>query len=91
MAILEIWEKRVVEEQDYDINFAPWLKGLTDTIAEYEVIVPEGLTKLSSSVSGPRVKVWVKGGTVGTRYKITYRITTVGGRIHEDDIAIDII
>lgn len=91
MALLETWEKRSTEEQDYDVNFAPWLRGLTDTISTHDVIVPAGITKLSSSLSGTRVKVWLSGGTVGSRYKITFRITTVGGRIKEDDIAIDII
>lgn len=91
MALLETWEKRSTEEQDYDVNFAPWLRGVSDTITAHEVIVPEGLTKMASSVNGTRVKVWLSGGTVGSRYRITFRITTVGGRVKEDDIAIDII
>lgn len=71
---------------DYTWNWANWLTPLTDTIASHEIIVPSGLTLLSSADNGTRVIAWISGGILGTSYEVTCRITTVGNRVEDRTI-----
>ncbi len=70
---------------DYAFNWGGWLGG--DTIASSEFIL-DGLTEVSSSVSGAVTQIFVSGGACGTVYHITNRVVTDGGRRRDKTIAI---
>lgn len=88
--VLETFEKQPNDVQDYDINYTRYLRGLSDTPQSFEVVVPTGITLVASSLTGNVVKVWLSGGTAGAKYKITTRLTTVGGRVKEAEITIHV-
>jgi hypothetical protein len=71
---------------DYRWDWAPWLDG--DTISAHEILADPGIDVQSSSNDDTAVVVWLAGGTVGVRYRITCRVTTAAGRIQDDTIHI---
>ena len=72
---------------DYVWDWTSWLGD--DTLATKTVTVTAAVGDLtpivvdSSAVVGPLVTVWLSGGTVGTTYPVTCRITTAGGRTED--------
>lgn len=78
-------ERRVL---DYTVDWTKWLDEVEDTIATSTWIVPTGLTKVTETNTTKLATVWLSGGTVGTNYTVTNRITTVGGRIDDRSITI---
>lgn len=68
---------------DYLWDWAAWLGE--DTIAAAQIVVsPAGLTAGVPTVEDDTaVRCWLSGGTLGTRYDVTCRITTAGGRIDD--------
>lgn len=72
------WIKDPNAVKDYEFDWSAWLDG--DTIATSTWTVASGLTKDSDSHTDTVAKVWLSGGTAGTSYTITNRITTVAGR-----------
>jgi hypothetical protein len=93
LKILETWEKQPADRQDYDIDYGDWLSGLDDepaAVAPLEVIVPAGITLVSSSLIGTAAKIWLSGGIANNRYKITTILTTAAGRIKEAEIVIHV-
>ncbi len=86
---------------DYKIAWKDWLDG--DTIATSTWTIAAGLTGSSQSInSGGTVTIedvvhpvssvtttWLTGGTAGTRYRVTNRVATAGGRT--DDRSFDVI
>ena len=73
---------------DYTADFSTYLTAITDTIASASVIVPTGITLDSSTNTTTSVTAWLSGGTAGTEYKITYRITTASVPARIDDRSI---
>lgn len=90
MAILGKFTKQPGESQDYDISFVEWLAALSDTAQSMSVIVDTGITLGVTQLSNGVVKVWLSGGTTGTKYKVTVTITTAAGRVKEDEIVISV-
>lgn len=68
-----------------------WLSS-GETIASRTVTLDTGLTKDSDSVtdSSTSVTVWLSGGTAGSTYGVTCRITTTAGRTDERSIVIEV-
>lgn len=93
--ILETFTKQPREYKDYDIDYAPWLNPIGDTLDE---VVPEVVcltdpddtslvcTTDDVRITTTRAKFWVRGGTSGNRYKLTALATTVDGRIDESEL-----
>lgn len=75
---------------DYMRDWSDWLAPVGDTIETSEWIVPDGLEASEESHDDTTATVWLAGGTVGTRYEITNRITTAGGRIDDRSFNITI-
>jgi hypothetical protein len=82
---------------DYPFNWAAWLDDIADTIASVAIIVQAGITlNLTSphtngyTIAGKTVIVWLSGGTAGTTYRVTCRITTVGGRTDDRSIYVKV-
>jgi len=92
MAILATFEKQPGDTQDYDISFVEWLDALGDTAVSHTCAVETGITMLSSSLSAGVVKVWLSGGTSGTKYKVTASITTATAtpRVKEAEIIVKV-
>lgn len=64
---------------DYSEDWALWLPA-GDAIIDHEVLVPDGLTGGESILTGTIQTVWLSGGTLGTTYPVTFRVTTQEGR-----------
>lgn len=82
---------------DYPFNWAEWLDDISDVIASAAVIADAGITldttaphTLGYIIVGQRVTVWLSGGTVNTTYRVTCRVTTVGGRTDDRSIFVKI-
>lgn len=93
--IVATFEKQNFDEQDYDIDFNPYLSNVGDSISSLTVIAQDGIT-LGSGGQAPShnqgvVKFWVSGGTSGTRYKITIQITTAATRKLEHEVIIALV
>lgn len=91
--ILGTYEKQPGERKDYDIDFSPWLPSgdTLDVVATTVTCITDPAdTALVCEPIPPMttttVKLWVRGGTAGARYKLTVRITTVIGRIDESEL-----
>jgi len=71
---------------DYSFDWTDWLAG--DEILTSDMIVPAGLTKDGEEHITAIATVWLSGGTAGTSYTATNRITTVGGRTDDRSITV---
>lgn len=70
---------------DYTIDWTAELNAPSppDAIASVVWSVPAGITQGATLQAGPRTTIWLSGGTAGTDYTITCRITTDQGRVIE--------
>lgn len=67
---------------DYSRDLTEWLEDVADQLATLEVAWA-GVTVDSYTTVGNWLVAWVSGGTVGEEAYITFRWTTVAGRIDE--------
>lgn len=76
---------------DFRLDWSSWLTT-GETILTATVTATDGLTVAPSGsptvVTGTDVTVWLTGGTVGTIYGVTCRITTSAGRTDDRTIRI---
>lgn len=72
--------------EDFEFNLAPYLDG--DTISTVNFILPDGLTKVSSSNTTTTATIFVSGADCGRTYRITCRYTTAGGRTRDKTIRV---
>lgn len=92
MPIIERFRKQPADVQDYDIDFSPYLVGHGgDTVASYQVEADPGIVVQSHTHADGVVKVWLAGGMSKNAYKVTIRITTNGGRVHEVEILVTVV
>lgn len=80
------FRKPTADKLDYQFDWQDWLIPISDTIATsvFTRSPASGLTISSSpapSNTPQTTKVWLEAGTVGQKYKVFNKITTVGGRI----------
>lgn len=74
---------------DYTIDWSAWLAPTSDTISNATVPnPPSGITVQSTTWTTTQTTTWVSGGTAGSSYDLTIRITTTGGRQDERTITI---
>jgi len=71
---------------DYSVDWTAWLD--TDTISSSGWSSPEGLTVVDTTFVATSATVWLSGGTVGHRYRITNHIVTAAGRENDRTISI---
>lgn len=91
--ILKAFMKQPNETKDYDIEYSPWLLPMDDSLNEVDVFVtclddPDDVSLVASdtAITTTRLKVWLSGGTDGYKYKVTFIVSTVGGRIDESEL-----
>lgn len=82
----EVFQKDPSAQLDYLINWEAWLNG--DTIVNSSWIVPSGINLVDQSFTDQNTTIWLSGGTLGRRYKITNRITTNTSPARVDDRSI---
>jgi len=75
---------------DYVINWTSFLSQIEDTIVTSTWIVPTGITKNSQEATTTTTKIWLSGGIVGTKYGITNRIETAGGRTVDQTVYVKV-
>ena len=73
---------------DYQFNWASELQE--DLIDTSTFLLPDGMTEVSSSNTDQTATIFVSGGTPCRVYRITNRITTLGGRSMDQTIYIKI-
>lgn len=74
--VLGRFDKQTAEVLDYYVLFEDWFSNRSDAPSSIAVTADAGITVAASSLSGTTAKVVLSGGTNGTRYKITVRLTT---------------
>ncbi len=87
--------KKFIKDPDAVLDFGhDWSDWLTDngsdTIASSSWIVPDGITKDSSTNDTTTTTVWLSGGVDKARYTLVNRIVTVGGRTDDYTMIIKI-
>lgn len=70
---------------DYTWDWSAWLE-VGETIAAATVTVSTGMVCDSSTFDTTTVTAWISGGTAGSGYKATCRVTTSRGRIDDRTI-----
>lgn len=90
MAILEIFPKQPIDVQDYDVSFVPWLEALGDTGASATVTCAGDLQIESHTLNEGVVKFWASGGTTRKKYVVQVTLTTVGQRVHQEEVQINV-
>lgn len=86
------FEKDPAEKKDYTVDWTRHL-GDTDTITASTWTVQAGLTQSAApapSFTAFEATIWLEGGTAGTEYRVTNRVTTTQGRIFERSIFISV-
>jgi hypothetical protein len=73
---------------DYVVNWATYLG--VDTISSDSWIVPSGITSVTETNTTTTSTIWLSGGTVGTKYALTNRIVTLGGRTDDRTIYVKV-
>jgi hypothetical protein len=76
------------EIQSYTFRWAKELSG--ETISTSTFLLPDGLTSAATSGSDSTRTIRVSGGTDGSQYRITNRITTSGSRTLEKTIRVQV-
>ena len=84
-----IWQKDPNAVLPYTIDWADWLGS--DTISSSTWTVASGITEDSTSSTTTVATILLSGGTSGTSYSVTNRITTAAGLTEDRTIRIDVI
>jgi len=87
-AVLGKFVKQPAEILDYDVDFTDWFAGRTDTPASFLVVAEDGITVIGSSRTGNVIKTILSGGTSGSKYKVTVRLTTSASLVKEADFMV---
>lgn len=74
---------------DYGFDWSTWLDG--DTLQSSTLIADAGITIGASNNNDTIASVWLQGGVIDSLYRVTNRITTVGGRTDERTMFIQIV
>lgn len=93
VAIVGKFQKQPSEILDYDVDYTDWFSNRIDTPASVNpvaIVAEAGITVVGSSITGDIVKVILSGGTSGTKYKITVRLTTASGLLKEADFTVTV-
>lgn len=67
---------------DYGFDWSDWL-DTDDVVSTSTWTVPAGITEDSDAKTDTTTTIWLSGGTVGSKYRITNRIVTDDGRTED--------
>lgn len=90
MALLGVVNKQPREIIDFDISYAQFLAGRTDTLDSVVTeVTPSGALSVAfTNISGTSVKTVIQSGVDGQTYKVTVITTTTAGLILEDEVTV---
>ena len=74
---------------DYVVEWEHYLDS--DTIDSVEWITPDGITADATSNTTTAATAWLSGGTLGIRYDVVCRITTVAGRVDDRTVRVAVV
>lgn len=74
---------------DFGFDWEDWL-ATGETISSYEVTVGTGITLASHTSNGTKITYWLSGGTAGTKYLASCKVTTTSGRTDERSAIISV-
>lgn len=91
-------EKQPIEIKDYPIDYSAWLaecggdtiNGASTQILNMDTPGDTSLEDNGTEVSQSAVRVWLRGGTPGQKYKVSVTVTTTGGRVDQSEFHIKI-
>lgn len=85
--------ERRYKDPDEVVNFGiDWVDYLgSDTITGSSWTVPAGITQVSAVFTTTQATIKLSGGTLGSIYRVTNRITTSTGETVDQSIDIEII
>jgi hypothetical protein len=84
------WDPKDPDEVlDYALDWADRLAA-GDTIDTSLWILPAGITKDNEGIDGANTVIWLSGGTLGGSYDLVNRITTTGGRTHDQTVRVKV-
>jgi len=88
IAALRWPDKDPAETLDFSMDWTDQLDLTTpaDTISTTTWTVPAGLTAGAQYQASGIATTWLSGGTAGTDYTLTCRITTAAGRVIERNV-----
>lgn len=67
---------------DYVFELADYLDPLNDSLTDdIDVLVPQGLTREPPTHDGENIVVWIPGGSLKGRHRVTAVFATSGGRV----------
>ena len=75
---------------DYLFYWSTWLAS-GETISTSTWTVDSGLTKDTDSKTDDTTTIWLSGGTAGTSYTVTNRITTSQGRTKDQSMQVSVV
>ncbi|MBW1730014.1 MAG: hypothetical protein JRH08_00785 [Deltaproteobacteria bacterium] len=75
---------------DYAFDWSSWLQS-GETVSSYVITVDTGLTKESDGEADGVVTVWLSGGTAGSEYTVSCKITTSMSRTDERSMTIKVM
>jgi hypothetical protein len=91
MAAPNLFIKHPLEVLAYNVDFNPWLTGVTDTALSFTITVGPGLTQpYAATLSSGVVTFWLSGGTDQVKYSVVILLTTTGNRVKEETIYIKV-
>lgn len=85
MSILGKFTKQSGETESYTIDYTENLTEGDGVIAADVVITPAGATLVANNFDLTSLRIWISGGTPGTKYKCEATVTTGDGRILQDE------
>lgn len=83
-------DKDPADVLDYSLDWSDQLALVTpaDTISAVQWTLPTGLTAGAQIHANGIATTWISGGTAGTDYTVTCRMTTAGGRVLERNVGL---
>jgi len=67
---------------DFSVDWSDWLAD-GETVSTSEWTVPDGLTEGAVSSAAGVETVWLSGGTAGSTYRVSNRVSTSESRVDE--------
>jgi len=90
--LLGVKLKQPDERLDYDFIYDDWF-GIGGDSIDTVIVNVRGSTSMTATPALPeprRIKVWLDGGTNGDSVTVEVTITTLAGRIKQDELQIQI-
>ncbi len=85
---MKIFEKDPSDVLDYSIKWRKFLES--DTISTSTWVLESGITKDSDTNDATSATIWISGGSAGSKYIVTNRIVTSGGRTKDKSFTLKV-